>query len=556
MSHVDEIELSESRGEMTEAHEPAAVLVETTSATDAAAQNGSVDPTDGAVIASDAEEAAANAQASTAEAETLHGADQESSTEPEATTVEPSLEATTTEPSPEPTAPDASAAIHTPEERVAHLEAEVEAAPHKVYSLGKVRRIHGEMKTAGVDETLMDRVLALETTIHAQIDERKTAKESICEQAEALQDSNEWRATGDKLRGLFEQWKQIGSAGKKLDDELWQRFIAAREHFGARRSEHFEERKKVWEAAREKKESLIAQAEAFGDSTEWRSTADRIRNLQDQWKQAGSAGREADDSLWTRFNAAKQVFFDNRSSVYSANQHQKESLCLEAEALKDSSDWRLTADAMKAMQARWKEIGPAGKAAEDKLWERFRAATNVFFERREQTYAGRRQDERENLVKKQELVAKIESLVYVSDGLAAAREAKDLQAQWKAVGHANREQSDALWARFRGACDRIFETASSERDRQQTAWHERMKEAMTRKREQLASTRESIEHDEANLARWRASLSEMRPGGNAKSIEASLDAKIMDVINRIRAKQERVEELRATIADMEAKLRD
>ena len=444
----------------------------------------------------------------------------------------------------------------SPEDRVSALEAEVDAAPHKVYSLGKVRRVLTEFKDPDGDEAHRTRIEAVESNILAQIAERKGAKEGICERAEALQESTEWRATGDKMRALFEEWKLIGGAGKKLDDELWQRFIAARERFSTRRTEHFAERQQVWAVAKEKKEALIAQAEALGFSTEWRSTADKIRNLQDQWKAAGSAGREADDKLWSRFNTAKQAFFDNRTAVWDANKSQKEALCLEAEALKESSDWRLTGDAMKAMQARWKEIGSAGKAAEDRLWERFRAATNAFFERREAAFAGKRQDERENLAKKQALVSQVETLVYTSNGLDAAREAKELQAQWKAVGHANREQGDALWARFRTACDRIFEAASSERDRQQSEWQGRMKDAMTRKREQLVSTRESIEHDEANLERWRATLSELRPGGRTSEIEASLDSKILDVINRIRAKNERVEELRATIADMEAKLCD
>jgi hypothetical protein len=444
----------------------------------------------------------------------------------------------------------------TAEERVASLEAEVNAAPHKVYSLGKVRRVVAELKTAGEAQELRDRARVLETGILAQIAQRKTAKEAICEHAEALQGSNEWRAAGDKLRGLFEEWKLIGGAGKKLDDELWQRFINAREHFSKRRTEHFAERQQVWAVAKVKKEELIAEAEALGASTEWRSTADKIRSLQDQWKAAGSAGRDVDDALWNRFNAAKQAFFDTRTSVWDANKAKKEALCHEAEALKESSDWRLTGEAMKAMQVAWKEAGSAGKAAEDKLWERFRAATNFFFERREAALSGRRQDERENLVKKQDLVAKAEALLYSTDGLSAGREVRELQAKWKAIGHASREQADELWTRFRAATERIAETASSERDRQQTEWQIRMKDAMTRKREQLASTRTSIEADEANLQRWRASLSETRPGGKSAEIEASLDAKILDVINRIRAKNERVEELRATIADMDAKMKD
>jgi len=444
----------------------------------------------------------------------------------------------------------------SPEERVASLEAEVNAAPHKVYSLGKVRRVLTELKAAGEAQELRNRLKGLETGILAQIAERKAAKEAICTQAEELKESNEWRVTGDKLRGLFEEWKLIGGAGKKLDDELWQRFIGAREHFSKRRTEHFAERQQVWAVAREKKEALIAEAEAFGASTEWRSTADKIRSLQDQWKAAGSAGREADDTLWNRFNAAKQAFFDTRTAVWDANKLQKETLCLEAEALKESSEWRLTGEAMKAMQVAWKDIGSAGKASEDRLWQRFRAATNFFFERREAVFAGKRQDERENLVKKQDLVAKAEALLYSTDGLTAAREARALQAQWKAVSHGGREQADDLSTRFRTATDRISETATSERDRQQTEWQIRMKDAMTRKREQLSSTRVSIEADEANLQRWRASLSEVRPGGKSAEIEASLDSKILDVINRIRAKNERVEELRATIADMDAKLKD
>ena len=458
--------------------------------------------------------------------------------------------ATDTEPAAEPVV------SQSPEERVASLETEVNAAPHKIYSLGKVRRVLTEMKTSGEAQELRERLQALETGILAQIAGRKAAKEAICEQAGALQESNEWRVTGDKLRGLFEEWKLIGGAGKKLDDELWQRFIGAREHFSKRRGEHFAERQQVWAVAKITKEELIAEAEALGDSIDWRLTADKIRSLQDRWKQAGSAGREADDTLWNRFSAAKQTFFDTRTAVWDANKARKEALCLEAEALKESIDWRLTGDAMKAMQVAWKEIGSAGKAAEDRLWERFRAATNVFFERREGALAGKRQDERENLVKKQDLVVKAEALIYTTDGLSAARDAKDLQAQWKAIGHASREQADELWNRFRTACDRIFETATSERDRQQTEWHGRMKDAMTRKREQLTSTRASIEADEANLERWRATLSEGRPTGKPAETEASLDAKILDVINRIRAKNERVEELRATIADMDAKLKD
>lgn len=432
------------------------------------------------------------------------------------------------------------------------LFAEVAAAPHKVYLLGRVRKATA---AAGEGE-LAERLKGLEAEILEQIAQRKAAKEALCERAEALKDSTAWKATGDAYKALFEEWKQVGAAGRELDDQLWARFNEARGAFNSRRSKHFEEREQVWAANKEVKEALVAEAEALQQSTDWKATAEKIRGLQERWKAAGSAGRERDEALWGRFNAAKQVFFDARAAAWEENRKRKEALVADAEALKDSTDWRTTGDAMKAMQAEWKTIGPAGREHEDALWTRFRAATQAFFDRRGSTFAERSKNERENLARKQEIAERAEALAYSGDALAAAREAKELQAQWKETGPVPREQSDALWARFRGACDKIFEHASGERDRQQNEWHMRMREALGRKREQLNALRESITHDEANIERWRSTLSTLQPGGKAEEIGKGLEDKIIDVMNRIRDKQARVEDLRASINDIEAKLRE
>jgi hypothetical protein len=430
---------------------------------------------------------------------------------------------------------------------------DVYAAPHKVYLLGKVRKAAA---AAGEDSDLAINLKMVQADILHQVDERKVAKETLCERAEAIKDSTAWKVTGDAYKSLFEEWKQVGAAGRELDDQLWARFNAARGAFNERRAKHFEEREQVWAANREKKEEFCARAEALADSTDWKATADAIRGLQAEWKSVGSAGREKDEALWARFNGAKQRFFDNRGAVWAENRKRKEALVVDAETLKDSTDWRTAGEALKAMQAEWKTVGPAGREHEDELWTRFRAATQAFFDRRSSTFAERNKSERENLIKKQELCARAEALVYTGDSLSSAREAKDLQAQWKEIGPVPREQSDALWNRFRQACDKIFENAHGERDRQQNEWHVRMREAMARKREQLNSLRESIAHDEANIERWRESLSTLKPGGKSEEIGKSLEDKIIDVMDRIRGKQERVEDLRSSINDIEAKLRE
>ena len=432
------------------------------------------------------------------------------------------------------------------------LIAEVEAAPHKVYLLNKVRKA---VAAAGESERAAS-LRAVEADILAEIETRRSAKEALCERAEALKDSTAWRVTGDAFKALFDEWRKVGAAGRELDDQLWARFNLSRGAFNDRRSKHFEEREVVWSANREQKEALCAEAEALAESTVWKATADAIRDLQARWKAIGSAGREKDEALWARFSTAKQKFFDHRTAAWEENRKRKESLVIDAETLKDSTDWRTTGDAMKAMQTEWKNVGPAGREHEDELWSRFRAATQVFFDRRSSIFADRNQAERENSAKKTDLCVQAEALLYTGDALSAARVAKALQAMWKEIGPVPREQSELLWSRFREVCDKIFANASGERDRQQNEWHVRMREAMTRKREQLSSLRESIAHDEANIERWRESLSTLKPGGKSEEIGKSLEDKIIDVMARIREKQERAEDLKSSISDIEAKLKE
>ena len=201
-----------------------------------------------------------------------------------------------------------------------------------------------------------------------------------------------------------------------------------------------------------------------------------------------------------------------------------------------------------------KTIGPAGREHEDELWSRFRAATQQFFDRRSSTFAERNQAERDNLAKKQELIGRAEALVYSGDPPTAAREAKDLQAQWKETGPVPRDQSDAVWARFRQARTDIRD-AHGERDRQQNEWHNRMREALIRKREQLNHSRV----DRSRRGQYRALAgiaSTLKPGGKSDEIGKSLEDKIIDVMERIREKQARAEDLRTSITDIEAKLRE
>jgi hypothetical protein len=435
------------------------------------------------------------------------------------------------------------------EERGAALAEEVKAAPNRATFLGRVRRLMGQVPEELGEQAaaLRGRLADLEREILEQIEERRTLKEAIVVRAEALAGSNEWKATGEAMRGLFERWKEIGSAGHDAEDALWQRFQAARDAFSQRRNEWFEGRQKEWAANREKKEALCIRAEELSESTEWRQTADAMRGLMAEWKTVGSAGRESDDALWSRFRGAQQVFFDRRSATYDENRRRKEELCAKAEELRESTDWRETADALKGLQAGWKDVGPVGnRDLEDQLWNRFRGATQAFFDRRGSSFAERDRDETDNLRRKEELCVAAEALAVAADPVAATEEAKALQAEWKTIGPVRRDRGDALWARFRGACDRVFENSVNERARRQVAWSSKMREALERKEEQLARLEEAVSHDEATVQRWQASLATRPDDGVA--------AKIADTTARIAEKRTRAADLKASIDDIRVKM--
>ncbi len=201
-----------------------------------------------------------------------------------------------------------------------------------------MEELMGAWKQAGSagreeDEALWQRFHAARSTFFARRGEHyselkhtraasREAKESVIARAEVLATSSEWKATGEAFNELMEEWKQAGSAGREHDEELWQRFSAARQQFFSRRSEHFGELKRIHAAAREAKESIIARAEELATSTEWRETGDAYAALMDEWKQAGSAGRDHDEELWQRFRGARQQFYDRREAAF-AEQRQR-----------------------------------------------------------------------------------------------------------------------------------------------------------------------------------------------------------------------------------------
>ena len=207
------------------------------------------------------------------------------------------------------------------------------------------------------------------------------AKQALVAEAEKIAESaTSWKASGDRLRAIVEQWRQIKGVDRKTDDALWKRFAAARDAFGRRRGQHFAHLDAERGNVKQVKERLIARAEELSQSSDWKETTAAMRDLMAEWKAAGRAGRDVEDQLWARFRSAQDVFFARRSETFAerdaeqiANQRLKEAVIAKAEAI-DVSNPKAAQSALRALQSDYDEIGHVPRDSMRRLDDRMRAA--------------------------------------------------------------------------------------------------------------------------------------------------------------------------------------
>ncbi|MDU4632783.1 DUF349 domain-containing protein, partial [Corynebacterium sp.] len=261
------------------------------------------------------------------------------------------------------------------------LEARLRANPDEAVGIKKTAaQLRETLATASVigDIAALDRRLSaviehsVEAGEQAQADKERrreeaiAAKEKLAAEAEEIaENSTEWKAAGDRIRAILEEWKQIKGIDRKTDDALWKRYSRARDSFNRRRGSHFAELDRARAVARKKKEELVERAEAIQDSTDWGPTARAYRDLMTEWKAAGRAPREVDDKLWARFRAAQDKFFNARNAVnderdreFAENAKAKDALIAEYDGQIDPAKGIEGAKAkLRELQEKWEEIG-------------------------------------------------------------------------------------------------------------------------------------------------------------------------------------------------------
>lgn len=270
-----------------------------------------------------------------------------------------------------------------------------------------------------------------------------------------------------RLQELRDKWREIGPVAKELREDVWNRFKEVSQEVNKRYQAHFEERKAREAENEAAKTAICERVEALDFSSlnsfsAWEQMTQELKTAQEDWKKLGFASRKMNNALFTRFRATCDTFFALKATYYknvkdelARNLAAKTALAEQAEALKDSTDWKKTTDQMVAMQKEWKTLGPVAKKYSDAVWKRFQTACDEFFARKKEATSDTRRTEQANLQAKRDLIRELDKITEETPKDEARALINDLQERWKAVGHVPFREKDKVYADFRERINQV-----------------------------------------------------------------------------------------------------
>lgn len=295
------------------------------------------------------------------------------------------------------------------------------------------------------------------------LDLRKNLERKIelCEKVEELLLEKSVLKSFKQLQKFHEEWKEIGPVPQDKKDEIWDRFKSATDKINDRRREHYSGLQEEQEKNYLQKVALCEKAEQIV-STEsnsvkkWQDTTAKINELLKVWKTIGPAGRKKNDEIWERFKNSLDNYFTEKKDYFGKlkdqqvnNYNLKLDLCVQAEALKEASDWKNTTREFIKLQDEWKNIGPVPRKLSDKIWKRFRAACDEFFNRKTDYFHNIRKTEEDNLAMKKALIEKVKSYPFGSDRSENLSVLKGFQREWTDIGYVPLDTKEKLQNDFR-----------------------------------------------------------------------------------------------------------
>lgn len=381
-------------------------------------------------------------------------------------------------------------------------------------------------------------------------------KQLLISEAEKLAAEEDTITAFRRLQELHVKWRETGPVAKEIRDEIWNRFKDASTVINKKYQTYFEERKQRETENEQAKTAICERVEALNldelkSFNAWNEMTKVILQAQEDWKKLGFASKKINNALFARFRATCDKFFSLKAEYYksvkddlASNLEKKIALCEQAEALKDSTEWKATADKLIALQKEWKQIGAVSKKHSDAVWTRFQQACDYFFEQKKNNLSSTRQTEQANLKAKRALTASLKELPADAPKEAVIAAIKDAQTKWSEIGHVPFREKDKVYEEFRACINELYKTHDLRETRANMARFENSIAEMTdgnklsRERERLARV---LEQKRADLVTYQNNLGFF----NFKSASGS---------SMLREIERKTQRLKDDIADLEKKI--
>ena len=290
----------------------------------------------------------------------------------------------------------------------------------------------------------------------------------LCEAAEKLAEEEDVISAFHQLQKLHQEYRETGPVAKEQREEVWNRFKAASSIVNRRHQQHFEEIKEKEQRNLDEKTVIceIVEAMEYDKMTtfqHWHDKTEEILALQAKWKTIGYAPQKLNTKIFERFRAACDEFFKKKTEYFKTlksgmneNLEKKRALCEQAEALKDSTDWKATSEILSKLQKDWKKIGPVSKKYSEPIWKRFVSACDYFFDQKAKATSSQKSVEHANLEKKKAIITQLEEINKdeVPDSETSIR---NLMKEWNSIGHVPFKDKDKIYKQYRSVVDELFD---------------------------------------------------------------------------------------------------
>lgn len=294
-------------------------------------------------------------------------------------------------------------------------------------------------------------------------------KTALCETVEKLKEEPDVISAFHQLQKLHQQWREIGPVAKELREELWARFKTASTAVNRRHQEHFDSLRSKEQDNLAAKTAICEEVEAIDFEAlktfkDWEEKSKEVIALQARWRTIGFTPKKFNVQIFERFRKDCDAFFSKKGEFFKGikgdmekNLELKKALCEKAEALKDSTDWKSTAEKLIALQKEWKAIGTVPRRHSEAVWKRFISACDYFFEQKNKNSSSQKSEEQTNLEAKRALIEKINNIDETLTADEALAELKDLMAEWSSIGHVPFKEKDNIYKSYREAVDKHFD---------------------------------------------------------------------------------------------------